>query len=147
SGRRLLATSTGQTPRNVSTKLVVHRKGPIHPVQAPLEAHGLSPHGVARGPILGYRKRICTPAGRTAREDEMRSHRFAAVVSGIAAACLASAPASGQGQARGATNYSASKTVPRTPDGRPDLQGFWTTQTFTPLQRPDYLAGKEFFTE
>jgi hypothetical protein len=37
--------------------------------------------------------------------------------------------------------------VPRTPDGRPDLQGYWTTQTFTPLQRPDYLAGKEFFTD
>ena len=33
------------------------------------------------------------------------------------------------------------------PDGRPDLQGYWTTQTFTPLERPEYLAGKEFFTE
>ena len=38
-------------------------------------------------------------------------------------------------------------TLPRTADGRPDLQGFWTTQTFTPLERPDHLAGKEFFTE
>ena len=38
-------------------------------------------------------------------------------------------------------------SVPRTPDGRPDLQGYWTTQTFTPLERPDHLAGKEYFTE
>jgi hypothetical protein len=37
--------------------------------------------------------------------------------------------------------------VPRTPDGRPDLQGFWTNATFTPLERPVSLAGKEFFTE
>ena len=38
-------------------------------------------------------------------------------------------------------------TPGRTPDGRPDLQGIWTTQTFTPLQRPDRYAGKEFLTE
>ena len=38
-------------------------------------------------------------------------------------------------------------TAPRTPGGRPDLQGYWTTQTFTPLERPAHLAGKEFFTE
>ena len=31
--------------------------------------------------------------------------------------------------------------------GTPDLQGYWTTQTFTPLERPEHLAGKEFFTE
>ena len=38
-------------------------------------------------------------------------------------------------------------TAPRTPDGRPDLQGIWTTQTFTPLQRPDRFAGQELLTE
>ena len=38
-------------------------------------------------------------------------------------------------------------TLPRTTDGRPDLQGVWTTQTFTPLQRPDRYAGKEFLTD
>jgi hypothetical protein len=26
--------------------------------------------------------------------------------------------------------------IPRTPDGRPDLQGFWTNGTITPLLRP-----------
>jgi hypothetical protein len=39
------------------------------------------------------------------------------------------------------------KTLPRTPDGRPDLQGVWTNATFTPLERPVNLAGKAFFTE
>ena len=38
-------------------------------------------------------------------------------------------------------------TVPRTPDGRPDLQGYWTTQTFTPVERPAHLADREFFSE
>ena len=27
-------------------------------------------------------------------------------------------------------------TMPRTPDGQPDLQGYWTTATFTPMERP-----------
>jgi len=36
--------------------------------------------------------------------------------------------------------------APRTPDGVPDLQGIWTNQTLTPLERPADLAGKEFFT-
>jgi hypothetical protein len=36
-------------------------------------------------------------------------------------------------------------TVPRTPDGQPDLQGFWTNSTYTPLERPDKVT-KEFYT-
>src|SRR5438132_8727010 len=38
-------------------------------------------------------------------------------------------------------------TPPRTPDGKPDLQGIWTNATVTPLERPRDLAGKEFLTE
>ena len=33
-------------------------------------------------------------------------------------------------------------TPPRTPDGRPDLQGNWTNNSVTPLQRPPAWAGK-----
>jgi hypothetical protein len=36
--------------------------------------------------------------------------------------------------------------APRTPDGRPDLQGIWSNAVLTPLERPANLAGKEFFT-
>ena len=37
-------------------------------------------------------------------------------------------------------------TPARTPDGQPDLEGYWTNATFTPLERPAELAGKAFFT-
>jgi len=45
--------------------------------------------------------------------------------------------------AGGATPYSQ----PHTPDGHPDFRGYWTNATFTPLERPAELAGKEFMTE
>jgi hypothetical protein len=45
--------------------------------------------------------------------------------------------------AAGATKWS----VPRTPWGHPDLQGIWNNGTTTPLERPDDLAGREFFTD
>ena len=38
-------------------------------------------------------------------------------------------------------------TVPRTPDGRPDLQGIWTNATLTPLERPRVMGDRAFLTE
>ncbi len=38
-------------------------------------------------------------------------------------------------------------TAPRTADGHPDLQGIWTTHTFTPLARPARYADQEFLTD
>ena len=35
-------------------------------------------------------------------------------------------------------------SVPRTPDGHPDLQGVWDFGSVTALERPAALAGKEF---
>jgi hypothetical protein len=37
-------------------------------------------------------------------------------------------------------------TPPRTPWGDPDLQGVYTSATYTPLERPAEFAGREFFT-
>ena len=63
----------------------------------------------------------------------------------IAAFGLQPAPAAGQD---GAAETAASAwTMPRLPDGQPDLQGFWTTQTFTPLERPRHLGDKAFYSE
>jgi hypothetical protein len=48
-----------------------------------------------------------------------------------------------------AKDAKASKTyaVPRTPDGQPDLQGYWNNGTYIPLERPKELGTKEFYTE
>ncbi len=35
--------------------------------------------------------------------------------------------------------------MPRTADGQPDLQGFWTNSTYVPLERPANVT-KEFYT-
>ena len=36
---------------------------------------------------------------------------------------------------------------PRTPDGKPDLQGVWLNQSATPLERPKQFADRAFLTE
>lgn len=38
------------------------------------------------------------------------------------------------------------KGIPRLSDGRPDMQGYWTNQTFTPFERPAEFKDKQFFT-
>ncbi len=55
----------------------------------------------------------------------------------VVAALLMLAPASGQDPAESLL----------TAWGEPDLQGIWTTNYETPLERPERYAGREFFTE
>ena len=52
------------------------------------------------------------------------------------------------GQAAAGAKTAAAKkwTVPRTPDGQPDLQGYWTNSTYVPLERPDTVT-KPFYTD
>src|SRR5438067_10893579 len=38
-------------------------------------------------------------------------------------------------------------TTPRTPDGKPDLQGYWANNNATPLERPKELAGRATLTD
>jgi len=70
---------------------------------------------------------------------------------GVAGLCLAGwlAPAAVDAQAptAAAKPPTAAKkwTPPRTPDGQPDLQGFWTNTTYVPLERPKDVT-KEFLT-
>ena len=45
-----------------------------------------------------------------------------------------------------AAGQSRKWTPPRTPDGKPDIQGTFTFSTITPLQRPEALAGKDVLT-
>jgi hypothetical protein len=65
-------------------------------------------------------------------------------IAGLSVALVALAfatPVSTQGPAPGR------HAVPPTAWGHPDLQGVWSTATITPLERPDSLAAKPFFTE
>jgi hypothetical protein len=50
---------------------------------------------------------------------------------------------------RPATPVAANKawTPARMADGHPDLQGYWTNSTETPLERPKGLGAKEFYTD
>lgn len=38
-------------------------------------------------------------------------------------------------------------TMPRLPDGQPDLQGFWTSLSVTPMERPAKYGNREFLTD
>jgi len=73
----------------------------------------------------------------------------AALVALAVVALLMPATAAGQAvsPAAKATTVGKGYTPPRTPDGQPDLQGVWTNNTVTPLERPKGLAGKEFYTD
>ena len=64
----------------------------------------------------------------------------------LALPLLAAAVASGNSAVAGA-QARPERTVPRAPDGHPDLQGVWTNATLTPLERPRALADRPFFTE
>ena len=77
----------------------------------------------------------------------MNHSTLAASAAVVAGGLLLPASAPAQVEDRGAAGAAAAWTMPRTPDGHPDLQGYWTTQTFTPVERPEHLAGKEFFTD
>jgi hypothetical protein len=74
--------------------------------------------------------------------------RLLAFVSGLALTLATLLP----GQAPDAPHKSAPAnsrkwTMPRTPDGHPDLQGIWSNATLTRMERPAELAGKPTLTD
>src|SRR5579864_5219959 len=81
------------------------------------------------------------------------THRFGASSSVLMAAIaglLAPGVLAAQTQTAKATPAAATSktwTLPRTPDGQPDLQGYWTSLSFTPMERPAKYGGREFLTE
>src|SRR5581483_11226059 len=67
--------------------------------------------------------------------------RLLVVLPAAAAIALAAGPAKDEAKAPKAWS------MPRTPDGHPDLQGYWTNATYIPLERPKELGTKEFYTQ
>ena len=56
-------------------------------------------------------------------------------------------PTSLAAQTPSATEPAKNWTQPRTPDGQPDLQGYWTSLSFTPMERPAKYGSREFLTD
>jgi hypothetical protein len=74
-------------------------------------------------------------------------HQLLALVSTVAVVALLSlATAAGQAPTTVAKGI-APASAARTPWGEPDLQGIWTAEYQTPLQRPPAFGNKEFFTD
>lgn len=63
--------------------------------------------------------------------------------------CLSLLAAAAMGQTTSPGVRPATKvwTLPRTPDGQPDIQGNWNNSTLTQLERPREFANKQFLSE
>jgi hypothetical protein len=73
--------------------------------------------------------------------------RYVPFLSVAALLAMAAITVTGQTPARGTSNAPASKWMPpRTPDGKPDMQGIWDFRTVTPLERPAEFANKAVLT-
>jgi len=70
--------------------------------------------------------------------DRFSGSMLTVAIAAAAASALVSAPI---------TRTSAQAPVLKAPWGEPDLQGIWTDETDTPLQRSPKFANQEFFTE
>jgi hypothetical protein len=64
----------------------------------------------------------------------------------VAAPALAQAQTANKAAVVAKEGASKASTAQRTPDGVPDLSGFYTTSTTVPFERPKDLGAKEFFT-
>src|SRR5579859_2809687 len=78
----------------------------------------------------------------------MRRHPLASLIALVAVGSLAIVPLAAQSQVTAKPAPAAKAwTMPRTPDGKPDLQGVYSNATTIPVARPANLGAKEFYTD
>jgi len=75
--------------------------------------------------------------------DRISSTIITVALAGVAVAALSVPLAMAQAPAK---SSAAQSWAVKTPWGEPDLQGIWTDETDTPLQRSPRYASQEFFT-
>src|SRR6266550_3580398 len=81
------------------------------------------------------------------RDHFLSSMIAIAVAAAAASAVIAVAITGTSAQAPAASVKAPAAPVLKTPWGEPDLQGIWTDEANTPLQRPARYANQEFFTD
>jgi hypothetical protein len=80
------------------------------------------------------------------RRTPMRLRFHALVLAAFGAALLLTPAQAAEPAAKDTAKASKTWTLPRSPDGRPDFQGYWANGTYIPLERPKELGNKEFYT-
>jgi len=77
----------------------------------------------------------------------MRRHVLSSIIALVAVVSLASTLAAQAQVAAKPAPAAKAWTMPRTPDGKPDLQGVYSNATTVPVARPANLGAKEFYTD
>ena len=65
----------------------------------------------------------------------------------VAVISMAGSYGTGVAGAQTRESDSTSWSMPRTPDGKPDLQGVWNFSSATPFERPAEFEGREFLSD
>jgi hypothetical protein len=77
----------------------------------------------------------------------MRNRFLNSAAAGVLTTASISAVVAVLGTQASAQSATASVTTLKTPWNEPDLQGIWTSEFDTPLQRPAKYADQKFFTD
>jgi hypothetical protein len=75
------------------------------------------------------------------------SHRYICSFAALIALVSLAQGQGPQGSNTGKAKTAQGRAAARTPDGHPDMSGYWANNNATPLQRPAVLAGRERLTD
>ncbi len=79
--------------------------------------------------------------------EKLSDSAMSVAIAVVAGSVVVSAPITRAETSAASTPAPAASSSLKTPWGEPDLQGIWTDETTTPLQRPARYANQEVFSE